>query len=152
TTIGGSRRGSRPSSARTRRRRTTTTWHPADTSARAWRLRCCRWTRRACGCRGRGRGGRRRVGGRAEGWRSWGSRGGAMSNDSLDLMQETPFGPAPAHWQIMALSDCAQVQTGVAKGRKLNPDESVRVPYLRVANVQDGFLDLSEIKYIDLRR
>jgi type I restriction enzyme S subunit len=50
------------------------------------------------------------------------------------------------------LSECAVVQTGVAKGRKLNGDESVSVPYLRVANVQDGYLDLSEIKQIDIRR
>jgi type I restriction enzyme S subunit len=44
------------------------------------------------------------------------------------------------------------VQTGVAKGRILDPDDAIPLPYLRVANVQDGFLDLEEIKTIDIRR
>jgi len=51
----------------------------------------------------------------------------------------------------MPLSECAEVQTGVAKGRRLTSADTISVPYLRVANVQDGFLDLSEIKRIDIR-
>ncbi|QDU26533.1 Type-1 restriction enzyme EcoKI specificity protein [Anatilimnocola aggregata] len=47
------------------------------------------------------------------------------------------------------LSDCAEVVSGVAKGRKLNGRQTVDVPYLRVANVQAGFLNLSEIKTIE---
>jgi type I restriction enzyme S subunit len=43
------------------------------------------------------------------------------------------------------------VQTGIAKGRKFGSEETVRAPYLRVANVQDGHLDLSEIKTIEMR-
>ena len=70
---------------------------------------------------------------------------------AIDL-RETPFGLLPGDWNVMPLSDCAQVQTGVAKGRKLNSTEIITVPYLRVANVQDGFLDLSEIKSIDIRK
>lgn len=46
------------------------------------------------------------------------------------------------------LSDTAEVVSGVAKGRKLNGAETQEVPYLRVANVQAGYLDLSEIKTI----
>src|SRR5262249_12879221 len=34
--------------------------------------------------------------------------------------------------------------------RKLQGKETVQVPYLRVANVQDGFLDLNEIKSIEV--
>jgi type I restriction enzyme S subunit len=48
---------------------------------------------------------------------------------------------------IAPLSDLADVVSGVAKGRKLLGPILV-VPYLRVANVQNGFLDLSEIKTI----
>ena len=44
------------------------------------------------------------------------------------------------------------MQTGVAKGRSLNGAEVISVPYLRVANVQDGYLDLTEIKNIEIRR
>lgn len=46
------------------------------------------------------------------------------------------------------LSDAAEVVSGVAKGRKLNGAVTRLVPYLRVANVQAGYLDLSEIKTI----
>jgi type I restriction enzyme S subunit len=65
--------------------------------------------------------------------------------------QETRFGEVPKHWQILPLSACSFVQTGVTKGRKFNNDPTIIVPYLRVANVQDGHLDLSEIKGIRIR-
>jgi type I restriction enzyme S subunit len=66
--------------------------------------------------------------------------------------QQTPFGPVPAAWSIVPLGECCQVQTGIAKGRKVNPDDAITVPYLRVANVQDGRLDLEEVKTITIRR
>lgn len=66
--------------------------------------------------------------------------------------KETPFGDIPSHWEVMLLDECAFVQTVTAKGRKFDNDEEIiTVPYLRVANVQDGFLDLSEIKSIEIR-
>lgn len=43
------------------------------------------------------------------------------------------------------LSDLAEVRTGIAKGKPFDSD-CVEVPYLRVANVQDGRLDLREVK------
>lgn len=64
----------------------------------------------------------------------------------------TEFGYAPDTWQTIPLADCAAVQTGVAKGRKLDEADMVSVPYLRVANVQDGHLDLTEMKEIQVRR
>ncbi len=68
-----------------------------------------------------------------------------------EAQKETEIGPVPESWEIVSLSDCAFVQTGVAKGRKLDDSESIRVPYLRVANVQDGYLDLVAIKTISVR-
>lgn len=65
--------------------------------------------------------------------------------------QSTQFGEVPEHWIIMELGQCAIIQTGVAKGRNLHGERTVELPYLRVANVQDGYLDLSEIKRIELR-
>jgi type I restriction enzyme, S subunit len=44
------------------------------------------------------------------------------------------------------------VQTGTAKGRRFGNAETIEVPYLRVANVQDGYLDLSEIKHIKIKK
>jgi type I restriction enzyme S subunit len=48
-----------------------------------------------------------------------------------------------------ALGSVASVNSGVAKGRQFNGKTPVKVPYLRVANVQDGRLDLTELKEID---
>ena len=66
--------------------------------------------------------------------------------------KETEIGPVPASWEVVLLEDCAVVQTGAAKGRKFGGTEVVQVPYLRVANVQDGYLDLAEMKNISIRR
>jgi type I restriction enzyme, S subunit len=52
-----------------------------------------------------------------------------------------------AHERVR-LEQIAEVVSGVTKGRKFNGRRSVEVPYLRVANVQAGHLDLSEIKTI----
>lgn len=47
------------------------------------------------------------------------------------------------------LGEIAKVVSGVAKGRRFNGQKPVSVPYVRVANVQDGYLDLSELKMIE---
>jgi type I restriction enzyme, S subunit len=57
----------------------------------------------------------------------------------------------PKGWKILDLEKVAQIQTGLAKGKKGLKD-SVRLPYLRVANVQDGWLDLTEIKEIEVEQ
>ena len=51
----------------------------------------------------------------------------------------------------VCLSDIAQIIGGITKGRDLSGMETIELPYLRVANVQNGYLDLSEIKTIMLR-
>jgi type I restriction enzyme S subunit len=56
----------------------------------------------------------------------------------------------PEGWCWVSLDIIAQVRTGVAKGRKFDDQDVVSLPYLRVANVQDGYLDLSEIKTIEI--
>ena len=66
--------------------------------------------------------------------------------------KQTEIGPVPESWEVVPLTECAVVQTGIAKGRKVKPDEAIELPYLRVANVQDGYLDLSEMKTITIRK
>jgi type I restriction enzyme S subunit len=66
--------------------------------------------------------------------------------------KQTESGLVPESWEVVPLSECAVVQTGIAKGRQVNVEEAVEVPYLRVANVQDGYLDLSEMKTITIRK
>jgi type I restriction enzyme S subunit len=58
----------------------------------------------------------------------------------------------PMGWPVVPLSDAAEVISGVAKGRKLAEGEGVVLPYMRVANVKDGYLDLGEVKTIEIKR
>lgn len=46
------------------------------------------------------------------------------------------------------LGNLAEVVSGITKGRKTTQKNLIDVSYLRVANVQDGYFDLSEIKSI----
>lgn len=50
------------------------------------------------------------------------------------------------------LREIAEISSGITKGRNLEGYDIVKLPYLRVANVQNGFLDLSEIKEIELKK
>lgn len=55
----------------------------------------------------------------------------------------------PEGWVWASLDMLGEIASGVAKGTKRDGKVSVReVPYLRVANVQRGYLDLSEVKTI----
>lgn len=58
----------------------------------------------------------------------------------------------PMGWPVAPLSEAAEVISGVAKGRKLAANEGVALPYMRVANVKDGYLDLGEVKTIEIKR
>ncbi len=68
------------------------------------------------------------------------------------VFNESEYGEYPSHWKQLPLHGCAYVQTGIAKGRRLRDEDVVERPYLRVANVQDGYLDLGEIKTLQLQR
>ncbi|HRZ59071.1 MAG TPA: restriction endonuclease subunit S [Rubrivivax sp.] len=57
----------------------------------------------------------------------------------------------PKGWPQKPLSSVAEVISGVAKGRKLDPREAVELPYMRVGNVKDGYLDLDEVKTIEIK-
>ena len=60
------------------------------------------------------------------------------------------LGEVPEHWGVVPLKRLAAIQTGVAKGKDNSGKATISVPYLRVANVQDGYLDLSEVTTIDI--
>lgn len=57
----------------------------------------------------------------------------------------------PTEWKRVPLHEIAEVRTGVAKG-KTGLKDAVDLPYLRVANVQDGHINLSEVKRISVER
>ena len=60
------------------------------------------------------------------------------------------LGEVPEHWEVKPLKRVADIQTGLAKGKEVEPEGSVEVPFLRVANVQDGFLDLENVHTITI--
>jgi type I restriction enzyme, S subunit len=58
------------------------------------------------------------------------------------------FGKVRGKTKEVLLGEVADIASGVTKGQNYNGRKTVEVPYLRVANVQDGYLDLSVIKTI----
>jgi type I restriction enzyme S subunit len=63
--------------------------------------------------------------------------------------QETTFGKIPRIWNILKLYQVSEIVQGAALGRKLK-GKTIIIPYLRVANVQDGFIDTKEIKEMEI--
>lgn len=64
--------------------------------------------------------------------------------------EPVPVFELPASWRWVSLRTLVELKGGVTKGEKRRVgQELISVPYLRVANVQRGFLDLNEIKFID---
>ena len=53
---------------------------------------------------------------------------------------------------IRPLHEVAAIGSGATKGRRIDLRDAIDVPYLRVANVQDGYLNLEEIKSITIKR
>jgi restriction endonuclease S subunit len=61
----------------------------------------------------------------------------------------TALSPIPASWAWTTLGEIAEVVGGITKDTKKQSDPVLpEVPYLRVANVQRGYLDLREITKI----
>jgi type I restriction enzyme S subunit len=57
---------------------------------------------------------------------------------------------APPGWALTTLSAIADLAGGITKGQRRKPADRLRsVPYLRVANVQRGFLDLEDVREIE---
>jgi len=55
----------------------------------------------------------------------------------------------PATWRIWRLKHLAQIRGGLTLGRQIPKDvETTLTPYMRVANVQAGFLDLRDVAEI----
>ncbi|MBT2721461.1 restriction endonuclease subunit S [Bacillus sp. ISL-46] len=59
------------------------------------------------------------------------------------------FGDLIENYPNAKLAEISEVVSGVTKGKK-NNGPTITLPYMRVANVQDGYLDLNEIKEIEV--
>lgn len=55
-------------------------------------------------------------------------------------------------WPVVPLREAAEIAAGITLGRKTKETDLVSVPYLRVANVQDGRLNLTEVKLVEATR
>ena len=58
---------------------------------------------------------------------------------------------AKGEFSKVRLDEISDIIGGITKGRDFTGVETIELPYLRVANVQNGYLVLSEIKTIKLR-
>ena len=61
------------------------------------------------------------------------------------------IGKIPAEWRKTQLRHCAAIKSGITLGKKYEKTDSlVERPYLRVANVQGGYVDLSVVTTIEV--
>jgi type I restriction enzyme S subunit len=73
--------------------------------------------------------------------------------DAGATLRKTSFpelGAVPSHWDVKRLKFLGEVRSGVAKGKDIGERATVSLPYLRVANVQDGYVDLTEVHSIEV--
>jgi len=72
--------------------------------------------------------------------------------EPLDFVRDG-LPPLPGSWKWVSLDTIAEVVGGITKDtKKQNAPGLVRVPYLRVANVQRGYLDLRDVTEIGVRQ
>ena len=64
------------------------------------------------------------------------------------LMKESGvhwIGKVPEDWKVTQLRHCASIRSGITLGKTYSKDtELFEMPYLRVANVQDGYVDTND--------
>jgi type I restriction enzyme, S subunit len=69
-----------------------------------------------------------------------------------EVLEEHTLYEIPKNWAWSALGELGEIVGGVTVDQKRRPLDPVTIPYLRVANVQRGHLDLTEIKVITVER
>jgi len=81
----------------------------------------------------------------------WRSRNSELLSSELETGADgiKALVEVPDSWTWRRLSDVSDIRGGIQKGAKVKAGDVLRdVPYLRVANVQRGWLDLNEMKLI----
>lgn len=58
------------------------------------------------------------------------------------------LGQLPSPWTLTRTKYVAEIRTGLTLGKNYGATPLSEYPYLRVANVQDGHLDLTDIKTV----
>ena len=63
------------------------------------------------------------------------------------------IGDIPVEWRVTQLRHCAAVKSGITLGKVYDKNiEHHELPYLRVANVQDGYVDVKDLAYLPVNR
>lgn len=71
---------------------------------------------------------------------------GIKENSAMKESGVEWIGAIPEEWKITQLRHCASVRSGITLGKTYCKEtELVEMPYLRVANVQDGYVDTNDI-------
>jgi len=73
---------------------------------------------------------------------------GNIRSETTHAFKDSVLGRFPMEWDIVKLGDVSVISSGVTLGKSHSGPNTVELPYLRVANVQDGFLDLTDVKSI----
>ena len=73
---------------------------------------------------------------------------GNLRSEQTHQFKDSPLGRIPVEWEVVQLGNVSEISSGVTLGKIYSGPNTIELPYLRVANVQDGYLDLSEIKVI----
>ena len=97
----------------------------------------------------------RRANWEAEQLKAFEEKGKVPKDDKWKDKYKAPLPPEtedvpdiPIEWGYLRLEAISNIQGGITVDAKRKPDETTLLPYLRVANVQRGYLDLSKMKDI----
>jgi type I restriction enzyme S subunit len=100
----------------------------------------------------------RRISARLAGWLTEIDWAHAVAEAQLEAAKalsaaclRTVFASAEAQrWPRRELGDVSEIVSGITLGRPLTGSRTQRIPYLRVANVKDGYLDMSDVYQIEV--
>ncbi|MDO6465525.1 restriction endonuclease subunit S [Pseudoalteromonas carrageenovora] len=97
----------------------------------------------------------RRANWEAEQLKAFEEKGKVPKDDKWKDKYKAPLPPEtedvpdiPIEWGYLRLEAISNIQGGITVDAKRKPDETTLLPYLRVANVQRGYLDLSKMRDI----
>lgn len=75
---------------------------------------------------------------------------GLAKDANLKETNHPELGDIPSHWEVKRLKFLGEVRSGIAKGKDHDERDTVCLPYLRVANVQEGYVDLTEVLELEV--
>ncbi|MBK7813918.1 MAG: restriction endonuclease subunit S [Rhodocyclaceae bacterium] len=75
---------------------------------------------------------------------------GREDNPALIATGNSWLEKIPRGWSLVMLKRLATIQGGITLGKDYSTVATVEYPYLRVANVQDGYVDLADVTRLDV--